>query len=112
MFKEYALYKTNRDMLDKRYSLRTEEQRMKDIEFKHNMNEHKQQLEIEMTNAKRSELEEIEKKADEAAMTKYKDTIERLRKEINDKNLELDKKEEESKLMSVKIEELEEYQSA
>ena len=83
MFKEYALYKANRDMLDKKYWLKSEEQRLKDIEFTEKVTDYKHQLEIEMENSWKSEIEQIEKKADEAAMVKYKDTIEKLRKDID-----------------------------
>ena len=68
MFKEYALYKANRDMLDKKYCLKSEEQRLKDIEFIEKVTDYKHQLEIEMENSWKSEIEQIEKKADEAAM--------------------------------------------
>ena len=111
MFREYAIYKANRDMLNKRYSLRTEEQRMRDIEFKYHMNEHKQQLEIEMKKDKKKKVKKAKKKAEEAAMVKYQDIIEKLRKDIDNKQSELDIKDEENKLMSVKIESLEVYKS-
>ena len=106
-------------MLDKRYNLKTEEQRAREIEFAHNMKESQQKLEIEMKKAKDTEIKVIKKKikkkaskkADEAAMVKYKDTIDKLNKEIEEKQGELDKKDEESKLMNIKIEELRWYKS-
>ena len=120
MYKEFALYKANRDLLDKRYNLKTEEQRVREIEFAHNIKESQQQLEIEMKKAKDTEVQQIEKdiekkankKADEAAMVKYKDIIDKLKMEIEKKQRELDKKDEESKLMNVKIEKLQYFKSA
>ena len=111
MYKEYALYKANRDMLDKRYSLKTEEQRLRDIEFKQKIDEYEQNMKIELENAKNMKMEEIDRKTDQVVMDKYKDVIHKLKLDIDERQKKLEKTEEENKLMSATIEELEEYKS-
>ena len=103
MYKEFALYKTNRDMLDKRYNLKTEEQRVREIEFAHKIKESQQKLEIEMKKAKDAEVQEIK----EVAMVRHKDTIDKLKMELEETIREFDNKGEENELISAIIKELE-----
>ena len=69
-----------------------------------------------MKNAKDTKVEEMEKekekKVDEAAMVKYKDTIDKLNEELEEKQRELDKKDEENKLMNLEVEKLESFKPA
>ena len=109
MFKEYAMYKANREMLETQWALKDEFKRQRENKMRQEMLEYKQKIQKRLEELRDDEIKEASKRAEKEAEDKNKNLIDRLKKDIEDRQKELERQAEESKLKDIEIEDLEKY---
>ena len=103
------MYKAEREMLENRGNLKDEIERLKQIEIDKQVLAYKEQVLSKILEQESDEVKAIKIKIEEDAKLKQKELINRLRQQIDEKNKELDRINEEDKRKDQQIEELENY---
>ena len=104
LFREYSIYKANRDMMSGGFLIHGKIPRSEG-QVKEDIDKYKEKLADEMEKVKEREVEQIKKKLEESMMEKHKDQIDALKQQLNE---EIEKQSEESKSKELYIEQLEE----
>ena len=103
------MYKAEREILENRGDLKDEIERLKQIEIDKQVLAYKEQVLSKILEQESDEVKAIKKKIEEDVKLKQKELINRLRQQIDEKNKELDRINEEDKRKDQQIEELENY---
>ena len=101
------MYKAEREILENRGNLKDEIERLKQIEIDKQVLAYKEQVLSKILEQESDEVKAIKIKIEEDAKLKQKELIDRLRQQIDEKNKELDRINEEDKRKDQQIEELE-----
>ena len=103
------MHKAEREILENRGNLKDEIERLKQIEIDKQVLAYKEQVLSKILEQESDEVKAIKIKIEEDAKLKQKELINRLRQQIDEKNKELDRINEEDKRKDQQIEELENY---
>ena len=103
------MYRAEREILENRGDLKDEIERLKQIEIDKQVLAYKEQVLSKILEQESDEVKAIKKKIEEDVKLKQKELINRLRQQIDEKNKELDRINEEDKRKDQQIEELENY---
>ena len=101
------MHKAEREILENRGNLKDEIERLKQIEIDKQVLAYKEQVLSKILEQESDEVKAIKIKIEEDAKLKQKELINRLRQQIDEKNKELDRINEEDKRKDQQIEELE-----
>ena len=101
------MYKAEREILEIRGNLKDEIERLKQIEIDKQVLAYKEQVLSKILEQESDEVKAIKIKIEKDAKLKQKELINRLRQQIDEKNKELDRINEEDKRKDQQIEELE-----
>ena len=106
------MYKAEREILEHKDKLQNIFERQKQLEIEKQVNDYKEQVLSKILQQDSDEVKAIKLKAEEEAKVKQKLLIDRLRQEIDQKQRELDRRDEEDKCKDMQIEKLEEQHQA